>query len=544
MDVDQKKLVRTIVRRVHPDLFAAHPAERAANAASLQALNAYADLLAAGQRPEPVRLDFFARADGGALEPVAAELPGHGSLAPLFFAFGLISAEELAAAAGAGAGERDGRDLFQWLGGVAAEAAQAAGAHDALKRAARALRAELEAAHGLAAVDAGGEFAVAGEEQRRQLEALRALAEALAEGAATGALPRGALEGLRLRVYHPDSAPLTAVGRANADGSFDLRAEPLGGRVADDGVLHVVAARGGGVAAALGALDLARARVLARAAAYWAARARDLAPALRDALGVQNVWCDARQGDLAQRFALWAGALLEARAAEAPPAPRGRAFSFSLLVHADPASPMLDFAAASSVLQVRCDCPPRQLLAYMAGEGGALADRAAAAVTDARAEEEEALAAVRDALGARAVVRVCSSHDAGRVVEAARRLVDAAPAIRAAVDLAGVSLAIDDVYGVWDAGFISIPYDFSLADLQPQLQALLTSPASAGAASGGGGSPGEPAPRGAASAAARQTPPRLRAPPPPRRAAGWARAACARSSAPRAPPAGRAYRAL
>ena len=104
MDVDQKKLVRTIVRRVHPDLFAAHPAERAANAASLQALNAYADLLAAGQRPEPVRLDFFARADGGALEPVAAELPGHGSLAPLFFAFGLISAEELAAAAGAESG--------------------------------------------------------------------------------------------------------------------------------------------------------------------------------------------------------------------------------------------------------------------------------------------------------------------------------------------------------------------------------------------------------------------------------------------------------
>lgn len=34
----------------------------------------------------------------------------------------------------------------------------------------------------------------------------------------------------------------------------------------------------------------------------------------------------------------------------------GRRFAFSVLVHADESSPMVDFLATSSVLQVRCCC--------------------------------------------------------------------------------------------------------------------------------------------------------------------------------------------
>ena len=39
--------------------------------------------------------------------------------------------------------------------------------------------------------------------------------------------------------------------------------------------------------------------------------------------------------------------------------------------------------------------------------------------------------------------------------------------------VSGASIAIDDCYELWESGFVSIPYDFELRDLQPQLQKLL-----------------------------------------------------------------------
>ena len=131
----------------------------------------------------------------------------------------------------------------------------------------------------------------------------------------------------------------------------------------------------------------------------------------------------------------------------------GRRFAFSLLAHADHSSPMLDFLASSSVLQVRCDCPPPHLLDFLCSAAGLSAHAAAAAVAGGREEEEALLGAVRDALGAKHVIRVCSSYDQDKVAAAARRLLECAPAIRAAgVDLAGASLAIDDCYELWDSG--------------------------------------------------------------------------------------------
>ena len=44
---------------------------------------------------------------------------------------------------------------------------------------------------------------------------------------------------------------------------------------------------------------------------------------------------------------------------------------------------------------------------------------------------------------------------------------------------AGASIAIDDCYELWESGFISIPYNFNLKDLQPQLQRLLGTASSA-----------------------------------------------------------------
>ena len=47
----------------------------------------------------------------------------------------------------------------------------------------------------------------------------------------------------------------------------------------------------------------------------WAAPCRDLSPSLRLLLGVDNLWCDTRTEQSAQKFVLWAGHVLEHRAA-------------------------------------------------------------------------------------------------------------------------------------------------------------------------------------------------------------------------------------
>ena len=140
-------------------------------------MNSYADQLSKGLRPESAQVEFYVReASGQGLTRVVAELPAWGSLGPLFLAFGLITAQELAQ--GTGAVRRDApddRNLAAWLHQVVEDAVRAADAHDALKRLIRQLRTGLEARFGLTAVAVGGEFAVGSAEQQRQVDALRTL---------------------------------------------------------------------------------------------------------------------------------------------------------------------------------------------------------------------------------------------------------------------------------------------------------------------------------------------------------------------------------
>jgi hypothetical protein len=103
-------------------------------------------------------------------------------------------------------------------------------------------------------------------------------------------------------------------------------------------------------------------------------------------------------------------------------------------------------------------------------------------------EEQELLERIRQEFGAKHVVRVCSMYECDKVLEGARRLLEFAPAIKQSVDLRGASLAIDDCYEVWGSGFISIPYDFTLQELQPQLMKLLGNGSSNGNASNGSSS--------------------------------------------------------
>lgn len=477
----------------------------------MQALNVYADQVSKGEVPDIATLEFFVRGrEGDSFSKIVASLRDDGSLAPLFLAFGLISPKEAAEYAAATRNSSDGRNLFEWLSGIAAEAALTAEQHDAMKSEIRVARSELEDRFGIAALGMDDAAGSSGEAQIQQLEALATLRSALEELECEQGF-EGLFRGLSIRLYHPNTAPLATRGFQSPDGTFNVRSVPMISHVGEAGTVHIVA-EAQGLVSALRNLDLDRARLLCKVGSFWTLRSRALAQVLKDELKVENVWFDSKTEAAEQQFVLWAGTLLERRDYLAAVL-SGQEFSFSVLVHSEQTSPLLDFVSTSSVLQVRTDCPPKNLLAFMASEAGALAHKTATLVADTRAQEEDALAAVRNALGAKHVVRVCSSYDQVRgthciylfilyyslleqrmphsyleyqfivvfywqdkVLAAAQRLVEAAPYIRASVDLSGVSLAIDDCYDVWDSGFVSIPFDFSLSDIQPQLKALLAAP--------------------------------------------------------------------
>lgn len=131
--------MRSIVRRVHPDLFSDYPRERSQNSESLmvglqpslssfscfasalrqlgdcsnmktctsrinytapQLLNDYVAKLTRGEHINATTVTFWVREEGS-LSRINADLPAYGSLGPIFQSFGLISAEELRDGSGA-----------------------------------------------------------------------------------------------------------------------------------------------------------------------------------------------------------------------------------------------------------------------------------------------------------------------------------------------------------------------------------------------------------------------------------------------------------
>lgn len=80
---------------------------------------------------------------------------------------------------------------------------------------------------------------------------------------------------------------------------------------------------------------------------------------------------------------------------------------------------------------------PRKLLEYMCSEAGLAASDAAAAGERSKAQEDLLLEQVREALGCKHVIRICTNHDQSRVTGAAERLLQHAAAIRCSVDLSG-----------------------------------------------------------------------------------------------------------
>lgn len=196
MEPSHQQLLRQVIKRVHPDLFLAHPFEMKVNSDSLQvrravdgcelppglptlrmahqgsafpspaslasplnttppqALNAYADQLAVGASPTPAQLEFYVRtgdAQAG-LALITATLPGDGDLLPLFSAFGL--ADE-AAARGTGELFAPAASLAAWLRESLSDAARLAGEHAALAAASQELRTAVERAYDLGHLQVG-----------------------------------------------------------------------------------------------------------------------------------------------------------------------------------------------------------------------------------------------------------------------------------------------------------------------------------------------------------------------------------------------------
>lgn len=67
---------------------------------SVQILNSYVDDLSRGNEVTTSQVEFFVEEDKQLIH-IVAELPSYGSLGPLFYAFGLITAEELSKGVGA-----------------------------------------------------------------------------------------------------------------------------------------------------------------------------------------------------------------------------------------------------------------------------------------------------------------------------------------------------------------------------------------------------------------------------------------------------------
>ena len=390
------------------------------------------------------------------------ELPAHGSLGPLFYAFGLITLDDLRNGLGnmadAKSGQEVHRDFVEWLSGTIKDAVAQAAQHERLRQRIRERVVEMEQTYSLLSLELGGEFALSTAEQVRQMDSLIQFKASMEEAVAKMGGNQTFLEGLMVRVYHPESAPIDMSGVAT---------------VADNGSVVVVVDQDR-LADALTVVEVDRARSLCQLNKYWQRRAQELSGPVGSLLRVQNVWSDSRDEGALQRFVTWAGAILRQEPTFSDKL-GDQKFSYSVLVHTDSSSNMVDYLPASSVLQVRADCPPQLLLEFMTSNESTAASLRADEVLELRKEEDAVLEETRMRLNAKHVIRVCTLADQEEVLSAARRLAEAAPMLAATVDLTGASIAIDDCYDIWDSGFISVPYDFDAGDLSSQLSRLLES---------------------------------------------------------------------
>ena len=330
----QRRLLRSVVRRVHPDRFAQSPEICEQNSEALKALNGYVDAMSStgstfsfgdSSFPRESHLVFWVSDGPNDMRAISVVLPAEGSLVPLYSAFGLLNEEQCAAmrrkekrsrqrGRSLAEDERDAdteeHTLLEWLSTTIRDAVAAAESHRELQARVQELQDSIRKQLGVESASCASEGSPAAanlDEQRIRLLALECFLDAALN---LNEQKRDMLRGLHVRVHLQD---LTAAAAANA--AAQMQETPLtastptttttdlqrqGAIVGRDGAVHLSAyslvVDGSNYQAIVFSLesqmagaDLNRAQVLARLEAHWRLRAADLAPELAELLDMRSV---------------------------------------------------------------------------------------------------------------------------------------------------------------------------------------------------------------------------------------------------------------
>ena len=454
-----KSRLRTILRAVHPDRFAADPRARELNTLSLQRLNAYVDALSSnGLRCEPTSVRFVVHGDNGALREVQAALPAGGCLQPLFAAFELKASS---AQRRRQASLRD-EELVAWLASHMGEASARRELYESRSAGLAAAKAALESEFGLRHLHLG----YVAEGSSAEPAHLAALAEALRCFSAEQA---AAFAEATIVLADRTEMPRSGARAAAADGAFLL---------AEDGKLWLsLCTDWRPLWRFLRDTDLAWAASAGAAAARRAAAVDAALPGLAELLGVKYIYAPSTA-----ETAGFCEALSDAAAALSASPPAGP-FRFGVSLCADiPAGAydavwadssgrtLIAYAYGQRSLQVdAARCSPFALAQFLL-QHGARCDAECCMGDAARARLEGVQSSLLASLGV--TLSVSALLNDRLALAAAERLLVAAPELRAAVGerLAGTRLMIvadKDAcrYQVLAAGTLCIPLGFKLDEV-------------------------------------------------------------------------------
>eukprot|EP00892_Ulva_mutabilis_P000125 jgi/Ulvmu1/10112/UM006_0062.1 len=467
----ERRYIRSVISRVHPDLFEGHEEQQRVNTESLKTLHAAVETLSTSKHADPINIEFFQREqdEAGNFLHVALQLTN--SLVPLYEAFGVISpedAQELRDQEHDDSRSVEDVNFLQWLESTIQEATLTAADLANQKQLLSQLQASVTTEFGLACVKLGTQNAAglsSVSEVLDHIEALTVIQDALHADPEVASR----LAGLVLRVHCPRHAPIRDYHWVDYDSGEDFHISTRKwAEIGVAGEVEVVAHRTG-VAERLRSLDYRRAHQLSSVAMFWKGRQDALARAAAAVLRVKFVWPD--ENCCETDFCMWAGRVLRDKLLSAELA--DAQFSFTMLVHSDDQAPTASFLPASSTVQVHHHCSPRQLMELLLSNAAIAASSTSGERLETATAEQELLSAAKAALGARHVVRICARDKGERVTTALQRLIENAPLIKQRIDLRGVCLAIDDNYHLWDSGYVSIPYNFDIDSMAGEVTKLL-----------------------------------------------------------------------
>ncbi len=507
LTAEDKRCIRAVVRKIHPDKFMQHPEEQLLNSESLKTLNAFLEGYVQGQTVRSSVLSFWTVAEGGTnkgtsaaageregegdeakakakgdqqseeLVKVKVELSGRQSLFDVFDAFGVEHAQRDDALARNLGEKMSDMDFLVYMQGKISEALAISERFSALSSTAAQLKEDLSERYAF-------------EELRFQDVVRTSCANAVWQVSALEVLSQ-AMESL-----DPESQRTFANQRVVLHRERRRSFSAVQGRE-----IHLVVNRT--LKSQLRKIDGHLLGTLSKLNTYWRQRIRVLVPAVQSVLRVKAVLGDfVYNGDghstsSPEDAVLWAGKIIKAREAFdlAFDGPQGgresesegvrgsegeSRFHFSILVHSDESMPFIDVSPTSTMVQVRSDCPPGALVAFLCSDEARELNERVRVIESQRSLESDHLARVKKALKAKQVIRVCSMPDMAPFYGACERLVANAEYIASQVELKGIFLAIDDCYEVWESGFVSVPYDFEIEVLCQTLGALKAAEKKAG----------------------------------------------------------------